>query len=304
MARQRYKRAQELARQLLVDVGATRPEHIDPIKSAQHLGIEVAFGGLSGATARVCRNGRTAKIRVSDEIVQAGRRWFSIAHEIGHYLLGHAIANESSSTSWGRITCDKRPAREEREADAFAVAHTMPADMVRAYCALSPATLFAARSIATAFRASPVASALRLVDLSDDACMALYSRNGRVEWAKPSATFPTRIQHGKRLDRASVASQLEAGDTIEDRPHTLPLVCWLTPTTCAHVEMPIIEHAERVPEPGWGGVLSLLLLPQPHASRPTQLKWDRLGYPGTRSQQHDASSESECVPGWVRAVVA
>jgi hypothetical protein len=263
VANQRYKRAHDLARELLVEVGATRPEHIDPIMSAQKKGIEIAFGGLSGATARVCRNGSKAKIRVSDEIVQPGRRWFSIAHEIGHYLLGHAIANERSATSWERITCDKRPPHEEREADAFAVAHNMPAEMVREHCVLSPVDWFAARAIAARFPASPVASALRAVELSDGACAAAYIVGGRVVWAKPSATFPGRIPHGKRLDRESVAFALCEGNLIEDRPRTLAAARWLGPSAHVAALAQIVEHAERIPEPGWGGVLSLLWLPTP-----------------------------------------
>jgi hypothetical protein len=261
VARQRHKRAHDVARELLVEIGATRPEHIDPIKSAQKKGIEIAFGGLSGATARVCRNGSKAKIRVSDDIVQPGRRWFSIAHEIGHYLLGHAIANERSATSWERITCDKRPPHEEREADAFAVAHNMPADMVRAHCVLSPVDWLAARAIAAKFPASPVAAALRAVELSDGACAAAYCVGGRVAWAKRSATFPAVIPHGKPLDRASIAFAMCEGNETDDRRRTLAAASWLGPSAHVSALATIAEHAERIPEPGWGGVLSLLWLP-------------------------------------------
>ncbi len=49
--------ARRLGDELLVDVGARGPAHIDPIETAKHLGIEVTFGHLNGATARIFRKG-------------------------------------------------------------------------------------------------------------------------------------------------------------------------------------------------------------------------------------------------------
>ena len=92
--------ARRLGDELLVDVGARGPAHIDPIETAKHLGIEVTFGHLNGATARIFRKGAKARIRVSDRIVTVGRRRFSIMHEIGHYLLNHALPTEGDDASW------------------------------------------------------------------------------------------------------------------------------------------------------------------------------------------------------------
>ena len=259
MARHSRKQVEQLAHGLLVRAGATRPEHIDPIKSAQALDLEVTFGHLPGATARVCRHGSRARIRVSDEIVLPGRRWFSIAHEIGHYLLGHAVANEDSASSWGRTTCDQRPPHEEREADMFAVAHNMPEALVRTHCKLSPVNLYVARAIADAFAASPVAAALRAVDLSAEPCAAMYFGSGRLQWMKRTRAFPFRLPHGARIDRASVVSDFFTNGTLETEPRVLHPTLWFgshLPNGFAE----IVEHAQHVPEPGWGGVLSVLWL--------------------------------------------
>jgi hypothetical protein len=250
------KTIEHAAHDLLARVGATQPEHIDPVTSAKALDIEVVSGGLPGATARVCRHGTRARIRVSDDIVQPGRRWFSIAHEIGHYLLGHAIASGASETSLGHTACSRRPAHEERQADTFAVAHLMPAFMVRAHCKLSPADLYAARRIARAFRASPVASALRLVDLADEPCAAVYSVGGHVEWMKRGKRFPMRIPPRTPLAPDTVAARISRG-AAHAEPYRVPLRSWLGGTV-ADERSTIIEHTEVVPEPGWGGVLSLL----------------------------------------------
>jgi hypothetical protein len=257
VARHSRKHVEQLAHGLLVRVGATRPEHIDPIKSAQALDLEVTFGHLPGATARVCRQGSRARIRVSDEIVLPGRRRFSIAHEIGHYLLGHAVASADRASSWARTACDQRPRHEEREADIFAVAHNMPEAMVRAHCALSPANLYTSRAIAATFQASPVASALRLVDLSPEACAAVYSADGRVQWMKRSKSFPFRLAYGTKLDPESLAFTIFASSFVQHESRPLHLSTWFG-SRSHHPLSKIVEHAEMVPEPGWGGVLSVL----------------------------------------------
>lgn len=263
MSRASRKRAELAAAALLTRVGATRPEHIDPVTSAKVLGLEVAFGQLDGATARLFHSGRKARIRVSDQIVLPGRTAFSIAHEIGHYVLGHTIASEHDQRSWAQATCDHRPPHEEREADLFASAHNMPEPMVRAYCELGATNLDTARVIARTFPASPVASACRLVSLSAGPCALVYSEAGRVRWARPSRRFPARIQSGTRLARDSIAGAYFDRGVLDTAPRTLAATTWLP---AQPREDAIVEHVESVPEPGWGGVMSLLSLLQRHAS--------------------------------------
>ncbi|MBA3462816.1 MAG: ImmA/IrrE family metallo-endopeptidase [Deltaproteobacteria bacterium] len=264
MARGSRKRAELAAADLLTRVGATRPEHIDPVLSAKTLGIEVAFGQLAGATARICHNGRKARIRVSDQIVLAGRAAFSIAHELGHYLLGHTIASEHDERTWAHATCDRRPVHEEREADVFASTHTMPEAMVRAHCDLDTPNLYAARAVARLFPASPVASARRVIDLSPATCAVVYSETGRVRWIHYGRRFRARIFPGTRLHVATLARAHFDGVALEHEPRALPVASWIPRAIDAGT---ILEHAEVVPELGWGGVLSMLSMPPETSAR-------------------------------------
>ena len=122
MARRR-SRPRQIAHDLLTRIGARTPEQIDPILTAKELGIEVAFGDLAGATARIFRIGGKARIRVSDQIRTEGRRRVSIAHEIGHFALGHELPNEGDRASWLKASCAYRSKRDERDAEILAVEH-------------------------------------------------------------------------------------------------------------------------------------------------------------------------------------
>jgi Zn-dependent peptidase ImmA (M78 family) len=262
MAR-RLSRPRQIARDLLVEVGARTPEQIDPIETAKEKGIEVTFGQLTGATARIYRVGTKARIRVSDLIVTEGRRRRAIMHEVGHYVLGHRLPEEGDLMSWFHVSCQRRDKRDERDADTVAVEHLTPEPMVKPYCALKPVNLDAVRPIEKVFRTSPVMSAMRFAELSPEACAVAYSCEGRVVWMKPSRTFPTHLDKGTPLSADSIAGGYFASGRLSDAPRLGPASSWFPQSKRIAPGAELVEHAMVVPEPGWGGVLSMLWLPEP-----------------------------------------
>jgi hypothetical protein len=263
----RLSRPRQIGRDLLVRVGARTPDQIDPIETAKELDIEVTFGHLNGATARIFTNGGKARIRVSDDIVKEGRRRTSIAHEVGHFALGHTLPTEDDPSSWFKSSCEHRSKRDERDADIFAIEHLTPAPMVAPYCNVSSVDLHAVRVIERVFTASPVMSAMRFAELSPAACAAVYSERGAIKWMKPSRTFPTHVDGGTSLARESIASGFFENGRLIGVPTPLPASAWLGPSKHALPELEIVEHAMVIPEPGWGGVLSRLWLPTWNSAR-------------------------------------
>ncbi|HEX4351992.1 MAG TPA: ImmA/IrrE family metallo-endopeptidase [Polyangiales bacterium] len=260
MAR-RLSRPRQIGRDLLVRVGARTPDQIDPIETAKELGIQVTFGHLKGATARIFRVGAKARIRVSDDIVTKGRQRVAIAHEVGHFALDHELPTEGEPASWFKASCEHRSKRDERDADILAIEHLTPAPMAAPYCGVTPVDLHAVKVIERVFTASPVMGAMRFAELSPEACAAVYSERGVMKWMKPSRTFPTYVEGGKTLARESIAAGFFDRGTLIDVPTRLPAFTWLGSSKQVAPELEIIEHAMVIPEPGWGGVLSLLWLP-------------------------------------------
>lgn len=247
MAR-RLSHPRQLGLDLLAEVGARTPEQIDPIETAKELRIEVVFGNLTGATARIYRVGAKARIRVSDQIVTEGRRRMSIMHEVAHYVLGHEIAREGASVE---TSCDRRSRRDERDADVLAVEHLTPEPMVRPYCTVTPVDFTAVEPIEHLFLTSRVMAAMRFVELSQERCAIVYSDRGRVRWMKPSRSFPCMLPKG-----AAVAPR-----AIDGPARTLPASQWLGAQRKLSADAPLVEHSSMIAGPGWGGVLSLLWIP-------------------------------------------
>jgi Zn-dependent peptidase ImmA (M78 family) len=244
-----------------VEVGARTPEQIDPIETAKEKGIEVTFGHLSGATARIYRIGTKARIRVSDQIVTEGRRRRAIMHEVGHFVLGHRLPEEGDLMSWFHVSCKRRDKSEERDADIVAIEHLTPEPMVKPYCATTPVDLDSVRPIEQVFRASRVMSAMRFAELSPQPCAVVYSIGGRVAWMKPSRTFPSHLKEGTPLETSSLAGTYFMNGRLRDAPRAQFASSWFPSSSTIAPNAELIEHAALVPEPGWGGVLSMLWLP-------------------------------------------
>jgi hypothetical protein len=187
----------------------------------------------------------------SDQIVQLGRLRFSIAHEIAHYLLGHRIPSELTTEASRHYT-----KQQEREADVFATEFLMPEEMVRPFCerAIDLAT---AQNIVESFRSSIVAAAVRYVELSPMPCAVAYSEVGVVEWAKRSRSFSARIPERLELSASTAAFDFHTPGILDPVERVVPASAWIGAASTSATEF-LVEYAVLVPEPGWGGVLSLL----------------------------------------------
>jgi Zn-dependent peptidase ImmA (M78 family) len=255
--RRPFARARRLAREALWECGIDEPAKIDPMVLIGRRKILVVYGKLDGATAQILRNGESAIIRVSDQIVQLGRFRFTMSHEGGHFVCGHRIPDEADLA-----TSPPFSKHQEREADVFATEFLMPEQWVAPFCTGTTPTLTAVHAIAETFRTSLVASAVRYVELTPYPCAVVYSEHGRVVWAKRSATFPSRIPPQLKIGPGAVAFDHHESKQLDTTARVVPASAWfgsMHPLTTVGVSF--VEHAELVPEPGWGGVLSLLWMP-------------------------------------------
>lgn len=249
VVRRPHARARKCARELLWRCGVDEPGKLDLLMVVGRLGIPIIYAPLDGPTAQIFRHGTHAVMRVSSAIVQIGRRNFTIGHELGHYVLGHRIVNKNSPAPAPRTP------HQEREADVFSTELNMPEEYVAPYGALPP-TLATARRIGESFRSSIVAAAGRYVELTPSPCALVYSQHGRVVWAKHSRAFVGRIPAQLRIGEGAVASDFHAKRVLDTEAREVPASTWLGSTSSGCTSL--VEHAEVVPEPGWGGVLSLL----------------------------------------------
>ena len=240
-ARAGIEHARRAARDLVEHYGITEPDHIAIEDLAFRRGLTIYEAPLVGAVAQLInpRWGRP-KLLLSERLVEHDVRRFTIAHDLGHYVLEHpsrSLVELCDPLARGPERSGER--YEELEANAFASEVLMPERLVRAECVGVPVSLAPALRIAHRFRVSPRAAAIRFTELTDAACAAVLSERGVVRWTAPSATFRSSIPSGKPLDPRSIAWAYFAGGASTREAQHVPTAAWIEP----EAPVSLLEHS-------------------------------------------------------------
>ena len=226
---------------------------LDAIAGELRLRItEEAFSGCDGVLVRP-KGIRRGIIAVRKDIRSRGRKRFTIAHEIGHYILpGHeedgAICGSADIEGWGGAATSR-----ERQADDFAAELLIPASVVRP--SLSPPSLAAVDRIASQCDTSLSASAWRFCDLTGEMCAVVWSSQGKVIWIKKSSEFAFYIPKGMPIDRNSYAYNCYEGEEVPKRPESVPADAWIDSANLVDGAR-IFEESRSLPS--YDSVLTLL----------------------------------------------
>ena len=112
---------ERMAERLLEDAGVEcEPVHLERV--ADHLGVKIQYADLGEECSGVLvRNGKRAVIGVNEDH-HTNRRRFSIAHEIGHFVLhrGDTYVDKGYHVHFRDLESGSATKREEMAANAFA----------------------------------------------------------------------------------------------------------------------------------------------------------------------------------------
>ena len=209
--------AEKKAHEVLSQFGIDGPEHIRVKDLAYALGAAVIEDSLRGAAASLTRSKNGAVIRVSDRETYEGRKRFSVAHELGHLVLGHGKAEQFTCTDKDMIATIS-DASKESEANAFAGEPLLPTHLVAMSCDVAEVTFDPVRNLAGEFRTSLTATALKFVRLCPEMCALVFSKDGKVKWTPKSHDFWPYIPADKQLDNRTLAYDYFVGRDFHDDP--------------------------------------------------------------------------------------
>ena len=279
------------ATQVLDDLAVTTyPIHPEAIAKVKQLSVRYVDGMPDGVFGALCRKNNRYQILVSNQCPTDGLRRFTLAHELGHYMLpGHAerMFRKDDETIHSLGGSYRRKDPLEIEADTFASELLLPNRFARGVVCAGRPSVDSIVSLSTSFMVSVSAAAIRTAELTDEPMAAILSHNGVCEWC---ARSPSLADHGwsrrslknDQVPRgcatarlASDVTRVTRGDRDDD---TTPLSRWFDD---APAELEVIEEAIGLGP--YGRVLTTLTfehLPDPdelyvRAQRRQRERWER-----------------------------
>jgi hypothetical protein len=148
------------------------------------------------------------------------RRRFTIAHELGHFLLPLHGANAQCAKADLGILQTKDPNRaREAEANRFAASLVMPKKLfVRDIRRLGAPETGHIAKLAADYQVSKEAAARRYTDLCDHTCAVIFSHRGKLRYSCRTKNFPfIELRSEQPLPPASISAraQCEPGQLSE-----------------------------------------------------------------------------------------
>lgn len=191
---------------LIADLGISDPAELDVEAIAFDAGVEVVYEPLNGCEASLVGFGERAIATVRPS-GNRGRERFSIAHELGHWLVHRGQSFQCRVDDPDLNLASNLP--KEKQADEFAAHLLLPGPLFNQLVKGPAKTGFKELGeIAQSFETSLLATALRLVKVDTlPVVLACYDRKG-LRWQVAAPHVPRRWWLKGSLDEDSFAFDL------------------------------------------------------------------------------------------------
>ncbi len=134
--------------------------------------------------------------------VRPERKRFTIGHELGHFLIpSHKGNRQCTKEDLRESRKDNDHRKQESEANRFAAGMLMPKPFfVRDMDKLGDADVMHVQTLAKQYGTSMEATVNRYVDLTEDACAFVFSKDNLIRYIRPTANFPRLcVDRGRSL---------------------------------------------------------------------------------------------------------
>jgi Zn-dependent peptidase ImmA (M78 family) len=203
--------AAQLASLLLEHLGISGKPDLQVLCKSLGLRIrEVPLTGAHGALVR-SKNAQKGIISVKSTLPERTQKRFTIAHEIGHFIIPYHknLGSVCEASAVGRFT--KTMPRPELEANEFAAELLLPAKIVRGPLQLNSPSLDTIARVASDFDASLTATTWRFLDLTDEPCTMVWSQDGNAIWYRNSDALPIPLPLEELPAPESIAGRIFKG---------------------------------------------------------------------------------------------
>lgn len=201
---------------------------------------EVPAQGFDGALLR--RPGEAHGIlAISDTIPERESQKFTIAHEIGHYIMpGHDV-DRSVCTAHDVGLSKERVAEIEQAANEFAAELLLPTREIRKIIDGRGASMETSKIISKTYKTSLTTAAGRCVALTDSKVALIETWKDSTHHFQRSESWNYYIRLNQPLDRRSLAKQLSSRE--KEKVGRVPASAWVSKSA----EGEFLEHSILMP---------------------------------------------------------
>lgn len=240
-----------LARALLKFADMHPPVDLYALSATIGLKIkDVPSRGFDGALVRIA--GRPLGIIAKRQMLEdKGRKQFTIAHEIGHYILpGHGF-DISACAKAELDVAEEKVAQTEKEANRFASELLMPSALVAPIVDKYGLTIKTCNFICKLFGASFTAVASKCVEASGREVAMVVTDSKIIKYFQRGRRWKHRIKRGEVLSEESMAALLPSSRMGEIQGE-VPASAWTSKSTSLNL------WEESVSMPRYKRIVTLL----------------------------------------------
>lgn len=159
------------------------------------------------------------------------RRRFTIAHELGHFLMpSHGAGAQCAKADMGVLKTSDPNRQREAEANRFAASLLMPKKMfLQDMRRLGAPETEHILTLNAQYKVSKEAAARRYTDLCSHVCAVIFSRDGRLRSFCKTTTFPyLAVAKGATLPADSISARREGKPGKMSEWSETPLDTWVS----------------------------------------------------------------------------
>jgi len=253
-----YPKPEDFARALLSRLGVKQPANLADITRRIGLTIrEVNSKAFDGALLRAPdRPLGIIAVKARADMREFRRQRFTIAHEIGHYVLpGHGttspVCREDQIEAWGQGAT-----KQEDAANRFASELLLPSEQVAPVVKEGSASIQTARLLSNDFQTSLTAAALKCVEVSEESCALVVSFDGVVQRYRPSRSWRYLIPTGCKLSPGTLAKYLPEDSDEGQKSGVVSALAWAMGNKYMEMGANLMEDSILLPR--YNIVLSIL----------------------------------------------
>lgn len=202
-----------------------RDLNLNEIANAEMLVIEETK--LNGLLGKVIFNEDFGLIQINSSITNEGLKRFTIAHEMGHYLI-------SKNSKWNKHGCSfdslgnyNSSRGHEAEANRFAAELLMHKPWFSRFIKNIPVCMDLIKQISAEFNVSLTAAALRYAEIGQYPIAVIMSKDSSVQWSYINEYFPCRLlPGGSKVPEESNARDFYNGKEMLKDEDLIKAKCW------------------------------------------------------------------------------